>query len=489
MQLRHYLTEYWYVVVLGLIIFLSFGFRVYNLNYNSPFNDEAIYVVLGRYGVFQGDWWTYNASSWMAGQPYIYPPLTATAYMVKGIVGSRFLNVIFGALIVESVYAMAFLISENIEADDRKNKNAGLIAAIVVAASSVGYFLARLATYDLPSFYMFVLSLVFLLKAQFYGNNPGKWYFASSVMLFLAFMSKIVIAIYIPFVFIYSFYVAWKSSDDIFNFWKKYFAIPLFLLIGLYAYTNFPALSTYTQGQLVRDLSPASQIIKTYWENTHFVWWLWAVGSIGLFVRKQYALWFWLTAMALLILAFHIGLHRWPTLDKHTFLTTIFVAPIIGIGLSQLFRYAPKTSYQSLVSCVLIVLLALYVAGSSMDSIRFNDNWDNSDAVLDKLSELTNPGDRILAEVGAGAILVNYDKNYPIYTTTFDWFTYRDLQGEKAYLAAIKDGYFDLIELDGGDQTAELIHSKMHNLVLNNIKGNYERIYNDEGFLIYRRVF
>lgn len=113
------LSKYWHVFLLFIITGLSFGLRIYNLNYNSPFNDEAIYIVLGRLGIFQGDWWIYNAASWMAGQPYVYPSMTAIAYMSGGIVASRVLNVLIGLLAIESMFALTYLISPGTETQKR----------------------------------------------------------------------------------------------------------------------------------------------------------------------------------------------------------------------------------------------------------------------------------------------------------------------------------------------------------------------------------
>ena len=80
-----YTDNFW----LYCILFFALLIRVIGINYNSAFNDEAIYVVVGRLGIFANDWWSYGAKLWMAGLPYIYPPLTALAYEVGGLAGSR----------------------------------------------------------------------------------------------------------------------------------------------------------------------------------------------------------------------------------------------------------------------------------------------------------------------------------------------------------------------------------------------------------------
>src|SRR3989344_196804 len=88
--------------VLYYALFLSVIIRIcFNLAYNSPFNDEAIYIVLGKLGVFQNDWTSYDAISWASGWEYIYPAITAIAYQTYGIIGSRLLNTLFGLMMLE----------------------------------------------------------------------------------------------------------------------------------------------------------------------------------------------------------------------------------------------------------------------------------------------------------------------------------------------------------------------------------------------------
>ncbi len=484
-QIRTHVSANALTYGLLLIILSATAVRLVNLNYNSPFNDEAIYVVLGRFGIFQGDWWTYNAAAWMAGQPYIYPSMTGVAYMLGGIVGSRLLNVIFGALTIEAIFSLTLLLTPG---SYKEKVTSGFIAAVIIAASSVGYYVSRLATYDLPSFYFFILSLVFLWKGMSPEGNIGKWYFLAFVFIFLAFMSKVVIGLYIPFLVLYSGWRSYFISPGNFSFWKKYFLVPLVGLGLIYFVFNFSSMLTYITGQVDRGRSPISQVLMIYWQNTQLVWVLWIVGSLGMLVKKQWRLWLSLTSLALLVFIPHLLMRRWPTLDKHTFLTILFLAPIIGIGFKNLIMQRGYI-YQFILLMIVVSVLIVYSSLSYVDGQRFNYLWSNSDKVLKELSSITSPGDKVLAEVGASAILANYDQNYPTYTTTFDWFSYRGMEGDKAYEAAIKDGYFDLIELDGGDQTLELYHSKMHNTVLSMVNGTYNKIYDQDGYLIYRRAF
>jgi 4-amino-4-deoxy-L-arabinose transferase-like glycosyltransferase len=470
--------------MLLVIIGIGFILRVINLNYNSPFNDEAIYIVLGRLGLFQGDWWTYNAAAWMAGQPYIYPSLSAIAYITGGIIGSRFLNVIFGVLAIEAVFNFTRLISPS------KDKDlAGLISALVLATAGVSLYISRLATFDLLSFYLFLLSLNFLLTAGKANQNYGKWYFLAFIFLILSFFTKIIIAAYIPFVVIFSYYYAQKLGIKSRSYWLKYFFFPLVAAIIWYLVFNYYNLLVYAASQVARDKNSSIDILAEFWSNTQYIWYLWAAGSIGLWLKKQWRLWLAFTLAALIIPVIHLASHRQPTLDKHTYLSVLFLIPLISIGLSNLITYLRYLPARIFTGISVLFLLIFFSIISYQKAQSYNKLWHNYDPLLAYLAAQVKPGERVLAEVGAAAILATYDHNYPTNTNTFDWFEYKHLQGKSAYLAAIKDGYFNYIELDGGDQTLGEIHSTMHNLILDNIATNYRPVYNQDEFIVYQRTF
>lgn len=128
--LKREIKEDYYSFLFYLLIISAFLVRIINLNYNSPFNDEAIYIVIGRMGLFANDWWSYGAKLWMAGLPYIYPPMSALAYEVGGLLGSRLLNVIFGVMLIEEVVRFVRLLNLF---DEKTNKSAALIAGFLVA--------------------------------------------------------------------------------------------------------------------------------------------------------------------------------------------------------------------------------------------------------------------------------------------------------------------------------------------------------------------
>src|SRR3989344_1398287 len=124
--------------ILALILLISLAIRVYNLNYNSPFLDEAQYIVLGQ-KVLAGHWQESNPFSWVGGMPLFYPTLSA----------------ILGVLSVYLIYE--FTKSLRFSSNESEDKVTGFIAGSFLAILTVPIYLSRLAIYDMLSFTLFLL--------------------------------------------------------------------------------------------------------------------------------------------------------------------------------------------------------------------------------------------------------------------------------------------------------------------------------------------
>lgn len=159
------------------------------------------------------------------------------------------------------------------------------------------------------------------------------------------------------------------------------------------------------------------------------------------------------------------------------------------MGTAYFIKWIDNPIYRSFAVADVSVILLFFAYLSYVDIHYFNNMWEDSSKVLTYLKNNIEMGDKVLAEVGAGAILATFEKNYPPYTTTFDWFQYGELTGKQAYLSAINDGYFDWIELDSNSQTSQAIHSSMHNMVLENLSGNYKKVFSSDGFVVFKRSF
>ncbi|MDQ3239563.1 MAG: glycosyltransferase family 39 protein [bacterium] len=469
--------------LLFCVLLVGFLARTVNLNYNSPFSDEAIYVVVGRLGVFQDDWTTYNAKSWMGGLPYTYPTMTALSYAGGGILGSRLLNVLFNIFCVKIIYDIVIQYNRNRNIYDYK---AGIIAAAVASMSSISLYVARLATYDMPSFFFLFLSILFILKAEHKDFNKGKNYFLAGIFLLFAFFIKIVAMFYIPLIIAYSLYVAWKLRKTHMNFWIIYFVAVLAIGALWYLITMIPSFTSFVNNQAFTERDSITDVLLYYWDHTRLVIYLAILGVLGLLAKKQYKTLGLLIIGALWILIVHALSHRNRTFDKHMFISVGFLSMIAGIGISGIIDLIKTQTYKNFAYMTVGVILVAYSYFSYLDLDRFNHMWPNTDNMLSFMKTEVKSGDKVLSESGASTILALYDKNYPFNITTFDFFEYGDDSNDntKAYSRAVRDGYFNYIELH--DFSSQ---NNIRERVAENLSGSYKNIYSKDGFNIYKRTF
>jgi hypothetical protein len=472
----------WVILTPALLLLVALLLRLNNLNYNSPFNDEAIYIVVGRLGIFQWDWWSYNAAAWMAGYPYVYPSLSALAYMTGGVLGSRLLSVIFGVLSIELVFYLGLILSQQTQ----KAKYVGaLIAALIVGFSSVSLYLSRLATYDIPSFYFLLLGVVLLFHAQKEGVDHGRWFFLSALSLIFAFFCKLIVGIYIPLLIVYSYYTL-HNRDQAFYHWKRYFLIPIILALSVYFIGNFLLLLNYRNIVTAKDAISLGEMISKLWEFSSYSWLLWAIGSVGMLLKKEWKLWLILTFSGLLMVVPHLlTLKGEYTMEKHVFLLVVTNGLVAGLGISNLIFLYQNRVWRKFLGIITATTLLIFCVFSYVQADRYNHSWENAEGMLNYLSQNVKTGDKVLVEVGAAGILATYNNNLPTNTTTFDWFEYRGLQGQNAYLTAVREKYFDYIQLE---DYRDSVHADLRKLIKENLIDNYQLVYSENNFNVYRRV-
>lgn len=469
---------------LVFILVATLVFRTYNLNYNVPFSDEAIYVVVGQFGLFERDWYTFNANSWMGGSQFLYPVMTALSYQIGGIVGSRFFNVLLGVLIVEITYLAAVHLYKGTIPEKRF---AGWVSAAIVGGSVIGFYVSRLATYDLPSFYFLFLSMLILLLTDKYPQKAGRLYFFAALILVVAFLTKLIVAIYVPFIMLISFAHAVIKKDQLFKLWVLYFAIPIVLFFSTYALISLTNIQTFSSNQISgKDRATYLDVIQMYLYHTWGYWILWAIASLGMLFTKKKLLWIILTILSLNIFLVHIVGKRILTFDKHIFLSIPFLAMVIGIGFTSIIYSIQIKHIRAFAKGMILGIVILFWLISAQFIINYNNKWPNVAQGLEYLRQNTKPGERILTEVGPAVTLTLYEKNYPMNVSTFDFLSYDSESGAEAFKQAINDGFFDVIQLYESDDK-EILFAQIHQVVEESMKDKYSLVYENNGFKVYRR--
>lgn len=486
LKLKLLKIEFLLLIAYALIQVASFYWRSTNLNYNTPFNDEAIYVVVGRMGLFQGDWQSYSAVNWMAGHPYFYTTIAALSYATKGIFGSRIFNVILGTLLVEVVFLSALSLSD---AKKKERIFGGVFASFLIGTSPIIYYVSRLATYDMPGFYFLFLGFLLILLADGSNYKTARYYFFSVLFIIFALLIKIIAGIYLPLIVLYSYWRAKKLGKKNYYYWFRYFLLFLGFCLVIYGLFMGKYLVSYYLSQSGSDEYNNNQIFHTFWEYTKIYWYLYVVGTIGFILKKKWAQWLFLTVGASFVLLLHLATGRWFTLDKHTLGTVFFLSVGVGLGLSYSLSFLKSQSLKRVIVVSSLCALAFFVRYSSTYSKKFNQLWVNESQIIEYFNKNIVLGDKILVESGSGLILAVYEKDYPLNITTFDWFDYASLQGNEAYALAVNIGYFDYIQLTKDDLSKIPRAESVHSVVSERLKENYHLAFDRGHFLIYKRNF
>lgn len=476
--------NYIFYILLFIILFAAFLIRVINLNYNTAFVDEASSILVGKLGVFEGDWWSYNGVSWMSGNPLINPALSGLAYVSGELYGSRLLSAIIGVLTIESVIVLTILI---VGPDKQESYVAGLISGFLLAFSPVAIFISRMTTYDMKSFFLMFMCITILQWIKYNRYKSGKWYFISFIFLFLALLAKVIILIYLPLILFYAYYIVKKDKKMKF-YCIRYFMIPALLFIGGYLVLMFFNLFSFAGLQTTKETFSYIDIFLRIYNNVTYELWYALIGGIVLYFTNKKLL-LSLFIMAIWILLSHIVTRRalW-TMDKQIFITSAFLIIIAGIGLTELIKSINLFLIKYISIFLLMISFYFYFLNTQHKLVAYNNTWINTLSVEKIMKDKVKNGDKILTETGSPIILALYDLDLPTNITTFSWFNYNNNATISAYKMAVSDGYFDWIELINEEIPREEYTLTIHNYIVNTVKTRYKLIYSDKTSSLYRRV-
>lgn len=447
---------------LGAIIFVAFLIRVVNLNYNTPFLDEAIYIVLGKKILDLQIAQIAGSISWVGGFPFFYPLLSAIYYSVGGIFASRLLNVILGTTIVYFVY----LFARSLKLLDTRNENkwVGFGAAMFMATSASAIYASRLAIYDTLGVFLFVISLIFLQKAI--KTDSRQLYLKSAAILFLSLLAKYITLIFVPFFAIANFFLSKKYENNV-----KFFLFPLFLLILGYYYLNFESLNEFYSTQGVGLKTEVVEIFKNF---TLFGYILAVVGSALIFKRQKFLV-VSLLGLSFVPFIFHLISVNSSSVAQHAYFSLIFISPLVG----ALFAKMVKKHKLGFFLVEALVIANLYFSAQILSGLE--NFWPNSERAMSVLAAEIDSDDRILTESGDVTTLALYDRLSSENIFGPFEFSFKELEGYDAYSLALEEGFFNYVELDStsfDQDTRSMIEEWLAN--------KYYKIFDDGKIKIYR---
>jgi hypothetical protein len=462
------------VGILGLILLLAFSIRVYNLNYNSPFIDEAQYIVLGQ-KVLAGHWQETNPFSWVGGMPLFYPPLSAI-FGIFGIIGSRFFNTLLGTLAIFLIYEFAK--SLHFSRSENENKLIGLISASFSAILTVPLYLSRLAIYDMLSFALFILGVMFFIKGLSI-QKPNLWqrenrFLFSAIFFGAAFLAKYIILVLLPFIILFGLLTTIKRDPKLLKIYLKYFILPISIIVGGYVVWQFNALLHFQTEQISSSGNQSFTIVKNFFNYSLLVLIPASIGTVLLFFTQKRSLSLNLLLLAFITPTIHVITNNLNASIQHTFLSIIFLVPLAAYSFLFIIKKWRFAGSALLVSLLIGTFLYSYPQLRALES-----RWPNTNAVMDYLKGNTTNHEKVLSSQDDITVLrlANLqEKNITgIYT-----FEYEDKTGPDAYAKALSEDYFHFVLLDDHD------HQEAEKAARKALTSHYKQVYSQESFVVYK---
>lgn len=437
---------------------LIFGIRVFDLNYNTLFVDEAIYAIVGR-NLLAGAVDT-STLGWMYGS-YLYPILAGLVDASGGVTGLRLLSAVFSTLAAGLIYLATTRLFGG---------ESAVWATIIFGLTAISIDVGQFAVYDAPVVPALAGSLYLIVRAAEAPPQRERWLLlGAGACLISAIFAKYFAVIFLPVLSLIGLACALQQGRSMRPFFGWFF-LPMSLLIGAYALIADDELRSLLAGRF--GVAPGARrlIFADIWAEIGFTTLIALVGlgllawrglpSTGYVPRSRRIIWAALVpALALSALAapiYHLGTGNSQSAWKHSVYSLIFLAPLAGYACAALvaaLRELPGR--QGLTARVIGALSSALIVAWGVDyaldrNYGFQRSWPNTSGVVAHLENAgLAPGDPVLAE---GAQIYDYAFAFgPDYSAMWSntWYVrYGDLADADAMEAAIADRVYRFVVLD-----------------------------------------
>jgi hypothetical protein len=442
---------------------------------NTAFQDEALYLAAGHaelQHLLHGTPLPIDYAAYFSGSPQLYPVLAAAVDDVLGLTGARLLSLAFMLGTTGLLYSFTRRLF-----NERAALAGAALFAVVQSTVVMGYF----ATYDAAALFLLALATWIVVRTD---RSPVAAVLLAAPVAVLAVGVKYAAGLYLPTIVVLALLTGWPHRG------RGAFGRMLLLALGIGALV---AVGMYTtdlmdgvrQTTTDRDHGSDSAAFlfqrSAQWGGLMF---LTAVGGAVSYVRRsrmnespaaqrlgtpgrrrRALLGLVLCGTALLAPAYQIHLGTVVSLFKHIGFGLLFAAPMAGVGVTRLigahFRY-PQLG--------IMLWTATLCLGISQADWRYGV-WPDSSKMVQVIDSHVDRKGHYLASTPEVPVYYLRDK-----TTHRQWqgvfaLEYTDRKGtyhsgDEAYRAALRDGEFDLIVLDG------LTNPRVDAVVADAIKGN-----------------
>ena len=421
---------------------------------NTAFQDEALYLYAGRQIIHHwngGPVPLDNYASYFSGYPYLYPVIGGSLDLVGGLELARS----FSLACMLGVTGIVYWIT--VKLFDRP---AAIFASAVYASTGVVLFLGRLATYDALCLLLIALATAFSVHG---GMGKRPW----SALAIGPVLAVAILAKYAALLFVLPVFGMLTVLGILFVGWwrallRLVLAITGFTLcLGIaYETLNREALHGLTSTTTNRAIALKESRTALFIHVLQMGGVIYLIAICGLllvlrFDKRLRILAVLLFGSSWLAPAYHIYMQEPVSLDKHIAYGLFFTMPLAGYALAWLSgfgRHPFLSSYRGYWLAGLAVILAVFTIGLAQSRTLYSD-WANTSGLSYALHTQVRDGSgRILAEDIEVARYDAMDITEPWQWESFYYPYYvdhagRHLYGNPALAQAVKDRYYDWVEL------------------------------------------
>lgn len=440
------------VLLLIMLIQAALTLRMHN----TAFEDEALYLYVGHLQIAH---WLHGAAlqgnypSYFSGAPVLYPVLGALTESVGGLAAARALSLIEMLAVTGLLYTLTRRLF---------NERVALCAAVIFSVAAPTLFLGNLATYDATALCLLAVAAWLVVRTAAF-----RWpaYLLAAPLAVLAVATKYAALLFVPSI------VALAGLAAAPKVGRRALIVPAVLgvtIAGLLAGTLRMAGPDYLTGvkfttlQRFRGTSSAATLLwdSAQWIGVPLV--LAMIGATAYALRpfteegeqvapgggrlRRVLLGAVLAGSALLAPAEQIRIHTVVSLQKHVGFGLLLAAPIVGVGLARVVGDHFRRTQMGIA-----IWGAALAIGMTQANNLFNA-WPDSSVFVADMARYLQPGARYLVEVDEVPIyyLRHHAGAQPSQFTSTYYIGYLNkrgqyLTGDAGYVAAIRDGYFEVI--------------------------------------------
>ncbi len=419
---------------------------------NTAFQDEALYIYAGQqiwHDWLGGSPLLDNYSYSFSGNPYVFPIIGGPLDMLGGLELVRFFSLVCMLIVTACGYYVTKVLF---------NQKSAVFAAIFFVCQGPVLFLSRLATYD--PFCLCLLAVAAALAVN--ASLPQRPWRALGFgpFLVLAFFAKYAALLFIPPILAILALCTLLRWGWISMLVRGTLGLLSFVVVGTLAAivairfdpSMLHALVATTTNRVVLEEDSRRALAE---HVVAMVGLSYAVGLASLvFARKKHLLIvLLLLGSALLVPVYHIYKAELTSLDKHLGYSMFFVMPLAGYALASLSGFRRVVSPGRYWLSGVAICLILFLVGTG-EAQNMYSSWPSTTDLLYAIKTQVRPvSGRYLTEQMEVLRYYTEDDTYTWQWSGNYFFEYTDKQGHyyvgnDAYVKAINDGYFDLIELN-----------------------------------------